>query len=102
MAGFYQVDLDVLAQMTKALDDAGTQMDQALGELGGTDGGAIGPAALVSAAGSFQGTWKYGLGQLKQAISECAEGVGKVRTNYQDTETSITQALGKINTLLQE
>ena len=102
MAGFYEVDLDVLAQMTKTLSEAGTQMEQALQELGGSEGGSIGPNALVSAANSFQSSWKYGLGQLQQAIEECTEGVENVHKAYQDTETSIQQSLGKINTLLQE
>jgi uncharacterized protein YukE len=102
MADFYKVDLDVLGQMAKTLSDAGTQMEQALAAFGGTEGGAIGPSALVSAANSFQSTWKYGLGQLQKAIGECADGVTKVHSAYQDTETSVAQALGKINTLLQE
>jgi uncharacterized protein YukE len=102
MAGFYQVDLDVLAQMTKTLSDAGTQMEQALHELGAAEGGAIGPSALGSAASAFQSAWEYGLGQLQQAIGECADGVNKVHGTYQDTETGIAQALGKVNTLLQE
>jgi uncharacterized protein YukE len=102
MADFYKVDLDVLGQMTKTLQDAGEQMDQALQSLGGTEGGAIGPSALASAAGHFQSTWKYGLGQLQQAISECTEGVDKVRQNYEQTEQSVAQSLGKINTLLQQ
>jgi uncharacterized protein YukE len=102
MADFYKVDLDVLGQMTKTLQDAGEQMDQALQSLGGNEGGSLGPSAIASAAGSFQSTWKYGLGQLQQAISECTEGVDKVRKNYQDTEQSVAQALGKINTLLQQ
>jgi len=101
MADFYKVDLDVLGQMTKTLQDAGQQMGQALQALGGDQGGKLGPATLAAAAGSFQSTWKYGLGQLQQAISECTEGVDKVRKNYETTEQSVAQALGKINTLLQ-
>jgi hypothetical protein len=102
MAGFFEVDLDVLARMTTTLGEAGTQMEQALQELGGGEGGAIGPSALVSAANSFQSTWKYGLGQLQQAIQECTEGVEKVHKGYQDTETTIQQSLQKITSLLQE
>jgi uncharacterized protein YukE len=102
MAGFYEVDLNVLAQMTKTLSEAGAQMEQALQELGGEQGGAIGPQPLVGAAESFQSTWKYGLGQLRQAIDECTEGVNKVHQAYQDTETSVQQAMTKISTLLQE
>lgn len=102
MAGFYEVDLGVLARMTKTLSEAGTQMEQALQEFGGGEGGAIGPAVLAAAADSFQSTWKYGLGQLRQSIEECTEGVDKVHKSYQDTETGIARSLGSINTLLQE
>jgi uncharacterized protein YukE len=102
MADFYQVDLDVLGRMTKTLQDAGEQMGQALQALAGEQGGSIGPSDLATAAGNFQHTWKYGLGQLQQAIEECTEGVDKVRKNYEDTEQGIAQALGKISNLLQQ
>lgn len=103
MADFYKVDLDVLGQMTKTLQDAGEQMGQALLALGGEQGGSsIGPSVLASAASSFQDTWKYGLGQLQAAIQECTEGVDKVHKAYADTEQGIAQSLGKISSLLQE
>jgi uncharacterized protein YukE len=102
MAGFFQVDLDVLSKMTSTLQQAGDQMDQALQAFGAAEDGQIGPLPLVGAAKHFQGTWKYGLGQLQKAISECTEGVGKVHDNYQQTEQTVQQSLGKINTLLQE
>jgi uncharacterized protein YukE len=102
MAGFFQVDLDVLSKMTSTLRQAGEQMDQALQSFGAAEDGHIGPLPLVGAAKDFQHTWKYGLGQLQQAISECTEGVGKVHDNYQRTEQTVQQSLGKITTLLQE
>ncbi|MBR7829458.1 hypothetical protein KDK95_24340 [Actinospica sp. MGRD01-02] len=102
MADFFKVDLDVLATMTGTLRQAGEQMDQALQAFGAAQDGQIGPSTLVGAAKDFQGTWKYGLGQLQQAISECTEGVDKVHKNYQETEQTVQQSLGKINTLLQE
>jgi len=102
MADFFKVDLDVLSEMTKTLQQAGEQMQQALGAFGAAEGGKIGPSALAGAAGHFQSTWKYGLGQLQKAISECTEGVGRVHQNYQETEQAVQQSLGKINTLLQE
>ena len=102
MADFYKVDLDVLGRMTETLQDAGEEMGQALQALGGEDGGQIGPSVLTSAAGDFQNTWKYGLGQLAAAIKECTEGIDKVRTAYADTEQGVAQSLQKISNLLQE
>jgi uncharacterized protein YukE len=102
MADFFKVDLDVLSKMTSTLQQAGEQMDQALQAFGAAQDGQIGPLPLVGAARDFQSTWKYGLGQLQQAISECTEGVDKVHQNYQQTEQAVQQSLGKINTLLQE
>lgn len=102
MADFFKVDLDVLGRMATTLQDAGEQMGQALNALGAAEDGQIGPQVLASAASDFKSTWTYGLGQLQQAISECTEGVTKVHQNYQETEQTIAQSLGKINTLLQE
>lgn len=102
MADFFKVDLDALSKMTSTLQQAGEQMDQALQALGGAQDGQIGPQSLAGAAKDFQGTWKYGLGQLQHAISECTEGVDKVHKNYQQTEQTVQQALGKIGSLLQE
>ncbi|HET9168084.1 MAG TPA: hypothetical protein VFN97_01575 [Actinospica sp.] len=102
MADFFQVDLDVLGKMTGTLKEAGDQMDQALQAFGAAQDGQIGPAPLVGAAKHFQSTWKYGLGQLQKAISECTEGVDKVHQNYQEAEQAVQQSLGKINSLLQE
>lgn len=102
MADFYKVDLDVLGQMARTLQDAGEQMGQALQTLGAEQGGSIGPSVLAGAAGNFQSTWKYGLGQLQTAIQECTEGVDKVHEAYADTEQGIAQSLGKISSLLQE
>ncbi|WP_034263627.1 hypothetical protein [Actinospica robiniae] len=102
MSDFFQVDLGVLSKMTSTLQQAGEQMDQALQAFGSSEDGQVGPQTIVSAAKDFQSTWKYGLGQLQQAIQECTEGVDKVRQNYQETEQTVQQSLGKISSLLQE
>jgi uncharacterized protein YukE len=102
MGDFFKVDMDVLSNMTSTLQQAGEQMEQALQAFGAAEDGQIGPQTLVGAAKHFQSTWKYGLGQLQQAIEECTEGVDKVRENYQETEQTVQQALGKITSLLPE
>lgn len=102
MGDFFKVDLDVLSKMTSTLEQAGEQMDQALQAFGAAEDGQIGPQTIVGAAKDFQSTWKYGLGQLQQAIKECTEGVDKVHQNYQETEQTVQQSLQKISSLLQE
>lgn len=96
MSGFFQVDLDTLADMTKSLGQAGDQMGSALSALGGAEGGNVGPDVLSAAASDFQNTWHYGLGQLQSSISEVSEGVNKVHGAYQQTESGIQQAMQKI------
>lgn len=96
MSGFFQVDLDTLADMTKTLGQAGDQMSSALAALGGTQAGNIGPDVLSGAASEFQSTWHYGLGQLQSSISEVNDGVNKVHGAYQDTENTVQQAMQKI------
>ena len=41
MAGFFQVDLDVLSKMTSTLQQAGDEMDQALQAFGAAEDGQI-------------------------------------------------------------
>lgn len=94
--------MNVLSEMTSTLQQAGEQMGQALQAFGAAEDGQIGPQAIAGAAKNFQSTWKYGLGQLQQAIEECTEGVDKVHQNYQQTEQTVQQSLVKINSLLQE
>lgn len=96
MSGFFQVDLDTLADMTKSLGQAGDQMGTALSELGGAQGGNVGPDVLSSAASEFQSTWHYGLGQLQSSIQEVNDGVNKVHGTYQETESGVQQAMQKI------
>lgn len=97
MGNFFQVDLDVLQQMTKTLQDAGDQMESALSAMNSTQAAQIGTAALDKAAGDFQHTWQYGLKQLRQAIAETNEGVRKAHDAYKQVDDGIDQALTKIN-----
>jgi uncharacterized protein YukE len=97
MSGFFQVDLDVLQQMTKTLQDAGDQMDAALKSMGSSQAGQLGTAELNRAADDFQSTWQYGLGQLRQAIQETNDGVKKAHDAYKQCDDSVGQAVGQIN-----
>ena len=97
MGSFFQVDLDVLQRMTKTLGDAGDQMETALKALGSTQAGQIGTEAFDRAAGDFQSTWQYGLGQLTQLIKETNEGVTKAHGAYQQCDDTVQQAMSKIN-----
>ena len=97
MGDFFQVDLEVLGRMTSSLQQAGDQMESALRQLGGAEGGQIGTAALDASAQHFQSTWHYGLGQLQQIIKETDEGVQAAHDAYQQLEQALTQALDKVN-----
>ena len=97
MSGFFQVDLDVLQQMTKTLQDAGDQMEAGLRAMSSSRAGRLGTAALDKAADDFQHTWQYGLGRLHQMIQETNEGVKKAHDAYKQCDDGIEQVLAKIN-----
>lgn len=97
MGSFFQVDLDVLQQMTKTLSDAGDQMEAALKAMSSAHSGQIGDGALNGAANDFQSTWQYGLGQLQQMIKESNEGVKKAHDAYKQCDDSVGQAMQQIN-----
>lgn len=97
MSDFFQVDLDVLQQMTKTLQDAGDEMESGLKAMSSSQAGKLGTAALNRAADDFQHTWQYGLGQLHQMIKETTEGVQKVHDAYKQVDDGIEQVLAKIN-----
>lgn len=97
MSGFFQVDLDVLQQMTKTLQDAGDQMETGLKAMTSSQAGQLGTAALNKAADEFQHTWQYGLGQLTQMIKETNEGVKKAHDAYKQVDDGIEQTVAKIN-----
>ena len=97
MSGFFQVDLDVLQQMTKTLQDAGDQMEAGLKAMSSSQAGQLGTAALNKAADGFQHTWQYGLGQLTQMIKETNEGVKKAHDAYKQVDDGIEQTVSKIN-----
>ncbi|WP_042385692.1 hypothetical protein [Streptacidiphilus melanogenes] len=96
MADYYQVDLDALARMTSALQQAGDQMEQALRLMGGSEGAQIGTDELDRAANDFQSTWQYGLGQLRQSLSETDEGLKQAQSGYQQMEQALQQAFHQI------
>lgn len=97
MGDFFQVDLEVLGRMTTSLQQAGDQMESALRQLGGAEGGQVGTQLLNTAAHNFQSTWHYGLGQLQQIIKETDEGVKAAHDAYQELDQAIKQAMDKVN-----
>jgi uncharacterized protein YukE len=97
MSGFFRVDLDVLQQMTKTLQDAGDQMDAALKAMSSSHAGQLGTSDLNSAADDFQSTWQYGLGQLRQMIQETNDGVKKAHDAYKQCDDAVSQAASQLN-----
>jgi uncharacterized phage infection (PIP) family protein YhgE len=99
VANYYRVDLDTLGRMTSALQQAGDQMDAALRMMtGGADGDQIGTGELNQATQDFQSTWQYGLGQLKQSLSDTDDGLKQAKSGYQQMEDALSQALNQIST----
>jgi uncharacterized protein YukE len=96
MSNFFQVDLGVLAGMTKSPQSAGEQMDSALRSMSSSQDGQFGTDDLNSAANDFQSTWQYGLKQLQQMIRETNEGVGKAHDAYQQADDTVGQAVKQI------
>jgi len=93
MGDFFQVDLDVLQRFITSLRDSGDHMESALNALKAAESGKIGTDELDDAADDFQGTWRYGLGQLREKIKETNEGVSAVHKTYRETEQSVTDSL---------
>lgn len=100
MGDFFRVDLDVLQNFVSSLQESGDHMDSALNAMQSAEGGQIGTDALNSAAGDFQDTWRYGLGQLKDKIKGTNDGVKGAHGAYQDTDQQVTQALQKFSDAL--
>jgi hypothetical protein len=98
LADFFQVDIDVLQQFIKTLQQSDDHMQTALKAMTGAgEGGKIGTDALNGAAGDFQNTWQYGLSQLGSKIKDTTEGVSKVHDAYKATEDGLSQTLNKVN-----
>jgi hypothetical protein len=97
VGGFFQVDLDVLQQVTRTLGAAGEQMDAALKAMSASRAGRIGTDALDGAADHFERTWHYGLSRLIQMIHEADEGVAGAHDAYTRVEADVGEAMSEIN-----
>ena len=98
MADFYRVELDVLHRMAQSLTQAGEQMETALKQMGAARDGQIGTPELDRAVHDFQGTWAYGLGQLKEGLSNTSEGVKTAFDAYHQLEQDLGNSLNQVRT----
>lgn len=96
MSGFFQVDLDALQQFIATLQQSGDRMEAALDALKSVESGQIGTRDLDEAADDFQNTWRYGLGQLKDKITDTNDGVGKAHRAYQEVEQELRNSLQQL------
>ncbi|RJQ66937.1 hypothetical protein D5S17_34695 [Pseudonocardiaceae bacterium YIM PH 21723] len=94
------MDLGVLQQFVSSLTQSKERMDSALKSLGGGIAGAVGSDALNDAAGEFQETWEYGLGELGKKIDDTNKGVDAAHKVYKQVEDDAKAAWNQIQTLL--
>ncbi|WP_157170676.1 hypothetical protein [Nocardia araoensis] len=95
MAGYLQVDIDVLAKTVQSLRDAEQVLDDAMKALAKGGHGDIGTTALNDAADSFQRRWRFGIERIREAATTTAEGVSKCHDAYLSLDTSFAKALGQ-------
>lgn len=96
VADFFQVDLEALQQFVTSLQQSGQHMESALDSMKSVDSEQLGTQGLNDAAGDFQHRWRYGLGQLKDKITDTTDGVDKAHKAYQETEDGLAKALDQL------
>lgn len=102
MAGFFQVDLDVIKHFMDSLSQSDDHMSEALEAMksAGETGLAIGTDALNGAANDFRDTWHYGMTQIHSMTQETGEGVKAAYSGYQQVEQALSDALNKMSSAL--
>jgi hypothetical protein len=95
MAGYLQVDIDVLAKTVQSLREAEQVLDDAMKALAKGGHGDIGTSALNDAADSFQRRWRFGIERICEAATTTAEGVSKCHDAYVSLDNSFAKALGQ-------
>ena len=91
MGDYFDVDLGVLSEFADSLRRSTDLMDQALNAMRDTGPKTLGSHNLDHAADSFQDTWRYGLGKLKDTTKGTADTMGKTFDCYNGVETDLTK-----------
>jgi hypothetical protein len=93
MAGFLQVDIDMLTKTIQSLRSSEQVLDEAMKAMAQDGHGDIGTKELNDAADSFQRRWHYGIQQIGDAARSTADGVSQCRDAYQQADAQFAAAL---------
>lgn len=95
MAGYLDVDIDVLTKTVTSLRAAEQTLTDAMSAMAKDGRGDIGTTQLNDAAESFQRRWKYGIERIGEAAKVTADGVDRCRVAYQELDRTVASAINK-------
>ncbi|MFC4374971.1 hypothetical protein ACWZHB_07090 [Nocardia sp. FBN12] len=93
MAGYFQVDIDVLASTVQSLKNSEQVLGDAMKALESAGDGDIGTTGLNDAAANFQRSWKFGIERIIEAAITTAEGVSQCHDAYVSADSAFARAL---------
>lgn len=91
MAGYYKVELDALASLTRQLGECADEMRSAMRELKDIGPKGAGFAELEQACDDFQESWSYGIGLISDAAGKVTDGLAETKKVYETVEEKIAQ-----------
>ncbi|WP_157978903.1 MULTISPECIES: hypothetical protein [Nocardia] len=95
MAGYFHVDIDVLASTVRSLKNSEQVLGDAMKALENAGDGDIGTTGLNDAAESFQRSWKFGIERIIDAATTTAEGVSKCHDAYVSADSAFANAVNQ-------
>ncbi|MFR9751106.1 hypothetical protein ACL02S_08725 [Nocardia sp. 004] len=93
MAGFLQVDIDVLGKTVQSLRGAEQVLDDAMKAMAQGGHGEIGTTVLNDAADNFQRRWKFGIERIGETARATADGIAQCQNAYRETDMAFSDAL---------
>ncbi|MGH3413711.1 MAG: hypothetical protein ACRDRN_28820 [Sciscionella sp.] len=96
MTDGFEVKGDVLNRLAGDLQNVTDVMSRAMDAMESRDGaGSLGTGDLDDAAKGFKDSWKYGLGKLKDDLSDTTKNIGATAKQYDASEADIVRALNE-------
>ncbi|GAA3169503.1 MULTISPECIES: hypothetical protein [Streptomyces] len=92
MAGYYKVELEMLAQLINQLGECAGNMRSAMKELKDIGPKGAGYDELEDACDDFQDKWGYGIGLIADATGGVTEGLSESRKLYEHLEHQIAES----------
>ena len=93
LAGFLQVDIDVLSKTVQSLRCAEQVLNDAMNAMKEGGHGDIGTKTLNDAADSFQRRWKFGIERIGESAKATADGVAQCLDAYQQTDQAFAEVV---------